>query len=146
MANTPISYDEIRLDVRHPELTQAYVFVRDMDGSFPIVRGWHHKTFPASMSTMDIMKAWADGTEDPLMWPLMAPPEVEPLNVQPDFRSRVISEFNNLSEKLLKLVAFCGTDAFQGLPTEEKQRLTEQEMHMANYADVLRRRIESFPA
>ena len=74
MANTPISYDEIRFDVREPEITHVYVYVRDMDGSFPIVRGWHHKAFPSSMSALDIMKAWADGKEDPIMWPLNAPP------------------------------------------------------------------------
>ncbi len=74
MANTPVSYDEIRIDVRDPELTHAYVYVRDMDGSFPIVRGWHHKAFPASMSTLDIMNAWAEGKENPLMWPRNAPP------------------------------------------------------------------------
>lgn len=73
MADTPISYDEIRFDVRDPEITHAYVFIRDMDGSFPLVRGWHYKAFPARMSVKDIMDAWHEGKEAPIMWPLKAP-------------------------------------------------------------------------
>ena len=38
------------------ELTEAYVFV-EADGDAPIgVQGWHHKTFPASMSVKDILE------------------------------------------------------------------------------------------
>lgn len=74
MANTKIAYQEIRFDVRHPELTQAYVLIENLSGDGMLgVQGWHHKTFPASMSTLDIMKAWADGKEEPLMWAQQAP-------------------------------------------------------------------------
>lgn len=73
MANTPISYDEIRFDVRDPNQTHVYIFIRDVDGSFPIIRGWHYKAFPATMSALDIMQAWANGQEEPMMWPMKAP-------------------------------------------------------------------------
>ena len=75
MANTVISYDEVRIDVRDPKLTHAYVFVRNMSNDGMLgVQGWHHKVFPADMSMLAIMQAWADGKEDPLLWPLEAPP------------------------------------------------------------------------
>lgn len=75
MANTEISYDEIRLDVRDPELTHCYVFIRNVsrDGMLG-VEGWHHKAFPASLTVQDVLQAWADG-DNPLLWPLEAPPE-----------------------------------------------------------------------
>lgn len=74
MANTKIAYQEIRIDVRHPELTEVYVYVENLsrDG-FP-VEGWHHKTFPASMSSIQILQAWAEGKEDPVMWSFKVPP------------------------------------------------------------------------
>lgn len=73
MANTVIAYQEIRFDVRDPEITHAYVLVENVsrDG-FP-VGGWYHKVFPARMSTLDILKAWAAGEEDPIMWDQGAP-------------------------------------------------------------------------
>ena len=74
MADTKIAYQEIRFDVRDPELTQAYVFIENLSNDGMLgVQGWHHKTFPASMSVFDIMNAWTEGKEDPLMWPLNAP-------------------------------------------------------------------------
>jgi hypothetical protein len=57
------------LFVIEPELTHCYVAV-DAEGDCPLgVQGWHHKTFPASMSALDILK----GDFDYLMWPLDAP-------------------------------------------------------------------------
>lgn len=63
-------------------------------------------------------------------------------------QQRLVDEKRELDEKLEKLRAFCSKSCgvFDSLPTEEKQRLTEQEGHMAAYSDVLRRRIEAFPA
>lgn len=74
MANTLIAYQEIRIDVRDPELTQVYVFIENLsnDGMMG-VQGWHHKTYPASMSSLAILQSWSDGKEDPLFWPLNAP-------------------------------------------------------------------------
>ena len=75
MANTVIAYQEIRIDVRHPELTEVYVLIDNLSNDGMLgVQGWHHKTFPASMSSLDILKSWADGAEDPVLWPQKAPP------------------------------------------------------------------------
>lgn len=74
MANTQIAYEEVRFDVRDPELTQVFVLIKNLSNDdFPGVQGWHHKTFPARMSILDIMQAWGLGKEDPLNWPLEAP-------------------------------------------------------------------------
>ena len=61
-------------------------------------------------------------------------------------QQRVVDEKNELDEKLKKLRAFCSQvgGIFDALPTEEKQRLTEQEGHMAAYSEVLGRRIAAF--
>lgn len=58
---------------------------------------------------------------------------------------RMRTEFAELSERLERLRVFCETKGgiFDGLPTEEKQRLTEQEHHMAAYLRVLGERIEA---
>lgn len=74
MANTQIEYQEIRMDVRDPEVTHVYVLIANLsrDG-FPI-GGWHYKAFPARMSLLDIMQAWDRGDENPIVWPRQAPP------------------------------------------------------------------------
>ena len=73
MANTKIAYQELRIDVRHPELSQVYVLIDNLSNDGLLgVQGWHHKTFPASMSILDIVQAWADG-DDPLLWSQQAP-------------------------------------------------------------------------
>ena len=78
MADTIIAYDEIRFDVRDEQLTHVYVFIKNVSNDGMLgVQGWHHKVFPARMSTLDIMKAWNEAGpdwEDPLLWPLNAPP------------------------------------------------------------------------
>ena len=65
------------------------------------------------------------------------------MNLQPH-QQRVVDEKTELDAKLAKLKAFGLTPLFDGLPTEEKQRLTEQEGYMLNYSDVLGRRIAAF--
>ena len=59
------------------ELTQAYVYIRAW-GDVPLgVQGWHHKTYPASKSVLDILNLMASGKEgdDPLLWSHEAPPQ-----------------------------------------------------------------------
>lgn len=75
MADTVIHYQQIRMDVRDPQVTHVYVLVENMsrDG-FP-VGGWYTKSFPARMSTLEIMQAWADGKEEPIMWARGRPPD-----------------------------------------------------------------------
>lgn len=74
MANTIITYDEVRFDTRDEQITHCYVFInnRSNDGTLG-VHGWHYKAFPARMSVTDIMIAWRDGQENPLLWPQQAP-------------------------------------------------------------------------
>lgn len=75
MADAIYDITEIRF-VIEPELTQVYMLAENVGNptDMPIgVVGWHHKTFPKSMSTLDIMNAWARGEETPIMWPLDAP-------------------------------------------------------------------------
>jgi len=53
------------------EQTQVYILFQ-AEGDSPIgVQGWHHKTFPSSMSVIDIMNSLVD--DDPLLWPQKAP-------------------------------------------------------------------------
>ena len=52
-------------------LTECYVLVEAM-GDCPIgVQGWHHKTFPASQSALDILGSSA--FRDYLLWPQESP-------------------------------------------------------------------------
>lgn len=63
----------------------------------------------------------------------------------PPYQKRVVAEKEDLDERLAKLRAFClASTTFDALPTEEKQRLSEQEGLMAALSDVLARRIAAF--
>lgn len=74
MSDTPVDCLELRIDVRDPDLTHAYVFYRCANGEFyPGLDGWHHKVFPAKMSMKDIIDAWAKGEENPMIWDMGAP-------------------------------------------------------------------------
>lgn len=75
MSDCHVYYDELRFDVRDPEMTEVYVFIRT-EGDCPhMLMGWHYKAFPASQTTQDIFAAMWDGKENPMMWPLKAPPQ-----------------------------------------------------------------------
>ena len=59
---------------------------------------------------------------------------------------RVVTERNELGEKLVKLREFIVSNPiFQKLPTDEQARLKTQEFHMSMYWRVLGDRIENFP-
>ena len=74
MANTGVWIREVRF-VIEDELTECYVRLEGDGVDEPIgVTGWHHKSFPASKSTLDILNGVADGSiESWLLWPLNAP-------------------------------------------------------------------------
>jgi hypothetical protein len=60
---------EVRFVIEE-ELTQVYVAV-DAIGDCPLgVQGWHHKTFPASISAIDILK---NHFKDYLLWSQKSP-------------------------------------------------------------------------
>lgn len=78
MANTKVMYDEVRFLVEDPELTEVYVRMHCINEYYPMIDGWHFKAFPANMSVADIVLAWNHDKdfEDPMLWPLKAPPAI----------------------------------------------------------------------
>jgi len=59
-------------------------------------------------------------------------------------QQRVITERDELAEKLTKLIAFIGGSVYNGLPQDERIRLNKQATIMQDYLDVLAERIKSF--
>lgn len=59
-------------------------------------------------------------------------------------QQRVVTEKQELDEKLEKLSAFLGTETFRGLDEAEQLRLIRQEERMGEYSDVLGERIAAF--
>lgn len=74
MGKAGVIYKEFRFRMED-ELTEVYVLCY-ATGDCPIgVQGWHHKTFAASKSIMEIMDLMFRGDErdDPVLWPLSGP-------------------------------------------------------------------------
>jgi len=59
-------------------------------------------------------------------------------------QQRVVTEKEELSEKLAKLLAFFQTPIFAGLSEAEQSRLRNQARFMDGYAAVLEERIAAF--
>jgi hypothetical protein len=59
-------------------------------------------------------------------------------------QQRVVTEKEELDDKLTKLKAFFGTELFAGLGDDEMDRLQRQADHMGAYSDVLGERIAAF--
>ena len=74
VADTPIAYDELRLNVADPEITHVWVLINVGDDCPIGVQGWHHKTFPASIPTIELLEQMWKG-DQPVLWPLGVPPE-----------------------------------------------------------------------
>ena len=71
MGKCAATFREIRF-VLEDELTQVFVAIEAV-GDCPIsVQGWHHKTFPASLSAIDILNRIGTG-DDPVLWERGAP-------------------------------------------------------------------------
>jgi hypothetical protein len=71
MGKASMATKELRF-VIEDELTQVYVLIEAI-GDCPLgVQGWHHKTFPASHSVLDILRDIAR-SDDPVMWSQEAP-------------------------------------------------------------------------
>jgi hypothetical protein len=71
MGKCEVLVKEIRFVIEE-ELTQAY-YLYEAHGDCPVqVQGWHHKTFPKSVSVLEILKNRV-AMDDPVMWPLEAP-------------------------------------------------------------------------
>jgi len=61
-----------------------------------------------------------------------------------DYQQRVVDEERELREKLKKLEAFVASDVFAGMAREDQSLLRKQHGYMANYLDILERRIVRF--
>jgi len=73
MGQCKMVYREIRF-ILEEELTQVYVAI-EAQGDCPLgIQGWHHRTFPATRSALDVLEAMKHGAEDPVLWPQEAPP------------------------------------------------------------------------
>lgn len=59
-------------------------------------------------------------------------------------QQRVVTEKDELSERLAKLLAFFQTDIFAGLSEAERSRLRNQARFMDGYVAVLEERIAAF--
>lgn len=61
-------------------------------------------------------------------------------------KQRVIDERNELSAKLAKLIVFTNSDSFTEIVEDERERdrLIQQKSIMAQYLDILNRRIIAF--
>jgi hypothetical protein len=72
MGTAIVTVREVRFLIED-EVTQVYVLIVDeTPGETPIgATGWKHKTFPASVSMLDILNNWTK--DDPMMWDSGAP-------------------------------------------------------------------------
>lgn len=77
MADSHYDVIEVRF-VIEPDATHAYVYMQALDDCPIGVQGWHHKAFPAPLSALEIMQAWALGQESPLLWPQQVPMSAVP--------------------------------------------------------------------
>jgi hypothetical protein len=59
-------------------------------------------------------------------------------------QQRVVDEKTELDEKLAKLNNFIGGEIYNGLPGDERYRLTQQSLMMKQYSDILGERIAAF--
>lgn len=57
---------------------------------------------------------------------------------------RVITEKNELTKKLVKLITFIGSDRFNDVHFSERSRLSRQPDIMKSYLDILNERIATF--
>ena len=60
-------------------------------------------------------------------------------------QQRVVSEHQDLFDKLTKLRSFVCTDLFKSLDRAEQDRLISQKLFMEGYLNVLKQRIDAFP-
>ncbi len=62
----------------------------------------------------------------------------------PPHQQRVVTERDELTEKITRLAVFMDGEVFSGLPRDEQYRLHIQHGFMVAYCDVLEDRIDHF--
>ncbi len=70
MGRCEINYNLVFFDVRDPRITEAYVFVETNGDCPPVFSGWHHRSFPSTVTTSEILANIQKSVE----WPSEAPP------------------------------------------------------------------------
>jgi hypothetical protein len=65
------------------------------------------------------------------------------MSLQPH-QERVITERDDLQQKIKALDRFTGSDTFRSLKLKEQYRMVRQLNHMRSYCEVLNERIEDF--
>ena len=70
MGKSSFSIDEIRFDVRDPDITKVCVFCTAQGDAPSNTQGWHYKTFPASITTLELFTKHLSGC---VLWPLDTP-------------------------------------------------------------------------
>lgn len=61
-------------------------------------------------------------------------------------QERIVTEKNELDEKIDKLSVFIKGNFYRELPGDEQARLNDQFSAMNDYSNILRQRIAAFPA
>lgn len=70
MGKATSTIDEIRFDLRDPQITHVYVACHG-GGDYPLgVDGWYYKAFPARIDVVTIIK---EHISHYLLWPLESP-------------------------------------------------------------------------
>lgn len=91
MGHCSVFFDEFRAIVSDPKLTQIYIFIRG-EGDCPFqALGWHYKDFPSTVTPMEVIQMWSDGTENPLTWERKNPPPTVPNWEMPDLAELFIN-------------------------------------------------------
>lgn len=73
MGNCAVFHEEMRFDVRNPDFTTVYVFLRG-EGDCPhFIHGWHRKDFAKDIPMDEIFNKIWTGHESPMTWAQGAP-------------------------------------------------------------------------
>ena len=63
-------------------------------------------------------------------------------NTPKDYKERMVSEYKELKDRIIKLKDFFFTDNFKGLPSQKQELLERQYKTMCEYQNVLSERLE----
>lgn len=96
MANASIEFKETRFIIEE-DTTEVYVLCVGHGDCPHFVHGWHHKSFPATIATVEIMNSSLWNELEPILWDLKLPPNTavkQPVDPLPS-----LEEMMSLAEK-----------------------------------------------
>lgn len=74
MVKSKLAFQELRVDFRQPEATEIFIYLDNLGNvDLAVGQGWHYKSFPSSISLMEILQACVDGKEQPATWSHKSP-------------------------------------------------------------------------